>query len=396
MYWEKAGQRAVQRSANVEAVHHFSEALELLGGPGKTAARKKKEQALRIMLGPALINTKGPLSPEVQGNYARAQRLCTQLPESPMHFAALWGLWRITRDFVEKQRISDELLRLSERLADQGLRLQAHHTQCDYRSHAAMYGGHDPKVCGCGEAAFSLWLLGRADQSLKRADEGLAWARGLAHTGSLAHALDMNLLLHRYRREAVTVLERADEIIDFAVRENFPIHKAKGLVFRGWALAQLGEPKHGIELMRTGLDSQESVGTREDFPIFFDMLAEVLTMTGQSKDGLRLIDHALSETQRSGLRYWTAELHRCKGQLLLIGNRKSTAEDCFRRARRIAHEQRAAALELRAVMSLARLWAENARGRDAYDMLSSVRGQFTEGFETLDFKEATALLEAIA
>ena len=421
-YWDKAGRRAVQRSANIEAARHLGTALELQNKLPNTRERKRNELALRMMLGPALINTKGPLSEEVQSNYARAQRLCTQLPESPMHFTALWGSWRITRNFVEKQRIADELLTLAKRLADQKLELQAHHTQwatlfhlgkhdgclrhvakglylynpADYRTHASMYGGHDPKVCGCGEAAFSLWLLGKPDSSLERADDALAWARGLSHSGSLVHALDMNLLLHRYRRDAATVLVRAEELIDFAGREKFPVHEAKGLVFRGWALAQLGEPEQGIKLLRSGLASQKDVGTREDFPIFIDMLAEILGMTGRSEEGLRHIDHVLSETEASGLRFWTAELYRRMGHLLLERNEKSKAKKEFRRARTVAREQNAISLELRTAMSLVRLWAERGKAREAHDVLSSVYGKFTEGFDTTDLKEAAILLEATA
>ena len=422
LYWEKAGGRAVARSANVEAVRHFDMALEALGAMTNTPERKEKELGLRIVLGPALINTRGPLSSNVQENYSRAQRLCMQLPETELHFAALWGLWRITRSFDEKQRIADDLLRVADRLDDQGLLLQAHHTQwatqfhlgrhveclrhvdeglsiyahSDYRSHATTYGGHDPRVCGCGEAAFSLWLLGRSEASLARADEALAWAKKLGHAGTTAHALDMNLLLQRYRRDLPKVLERSDEIIEFAKHENFPVHRAKGLVFKGWAVALLDNPPAGLELIRTGLDSQQNVGTREDFPIFFDMLAEVLSMTGENSEALHVVDGALSEAAASGLRYWTAELHRRKGELLLNGNMKKGAEDSLLRARRTAHQQKATALELRAAMSLARLWIDCGRGAEARDLLASVRGRITEGFETADLKEATSLLQAIA
>jgi class 3 adenylate cyclase/predicted ATPase/type II secretory pathway predicted ATPase ExeA len=422
LYWEKAGRRAVARSANVEAVRHFDMALEALGAMANTPERKEMELGLRIVLGPALINTRGPLSSNVQENYSRAQRLCMQLPETETHFAAFWGLWRITRNFDEKQRIADDLLRVAGRLDDQGLLLQAHHTQwatqfhlgrhveClrhvdeglsiyaqnDYRSHATIYGGHDPKVCGCGEAAFSLWLLGKPEASLTRADEALAWARNLEQAGTTAHVLDMSLQLHQYRRDLRKVMERSDEIIEFAKQENFPIHMAKGHVFRGWAVAHLDDPTTGLALIRAGLDSQQNVGTREDFPIFFDMFAEVLGMTGETSEALRVIDEALSEVAASGLRYWTAELHRRKGELLLNGNMKEKAEESLLRARRTAHQQGATALELRAAMSLARFWSDCGRGAEARDLLASVHGRITEGFETADLKEATSLLREIA
>jgi len=422
LYWEKAGQRAVAQSANAEAVRHFEMALEALGAMANTPEHKEKELGLRIVLGPALINTRGPLSSNVQENYSRTQRLCMQLPETEMHFAAFWGLWRITRNFDEKQRIADDLLRITNRLDDQGLLLQAHHTQwatqfhlgrhveClrhvdeglsiyaqnDYRSHATMYGGHDPKVCGCGEAAYSLWLLGKPEASIKRADEALSWAKKLEQAGTTAHALDMSQQLHQYRRDLHKVMERSDEIIEFSKQENFPVHKAKGLVFRGWAVAHLGDPTAGLALIRAGLDSQEDVGTREDYPIFFDMFAEVLGMTGENSEALHVIDGALTEAGASGLRYWTAELYRRRGELLLNGNMKSKAEESFLRARKTAHQQGVIALELRAAMSLARLWTAGGRGAEARDLLTSVRDRITEGFDTTDLKEATSLLREIA
>jgi len=420
-YWEKAGQRAAKRSANLEAVRHFTRALELLDRLPDTPERPRRELALRVMLGPTLIITRGPWSADVRQNYARAQRLSAQFSDSPQRFAALWGLWRITRSFHEKQQISDDLLLVAGSVRDQGLVLQAHHTQwatrfhlglhaeClshveeglqlyaggDYRSHAAIYGGHDPKVCACGEAAYSLWLLGQPERAAARADEALAWARSLDHSGSLAHALEMNLLLHFYRRDAGKVAALADEIIDFAGRENFPVHKAKGLVFRGWALAQLADPREGVDLMRLGLASQQEVGTREDHPIFFDMLAEGFGMLGDAGEGLHAIEQALSETKTTGLVFWTAELHRRRGELMRIRGEPAKAQLEFRRARRIARNQKAIALELRAAMSLARLWSDDARGREGYELLASVQQRFTEGFATVDLVEAKALMEAM-
>jgi len=421
-YWEKAGQRAVKRSANVEAARHFTKALELLARLPDTPERAQAELALRVMLGPTLIITRGPLSADVRQNYLRAQRLSAQFSDTPLRFAALWGSWRFTRNFLEKQRISDDLLRVAERLGEEGLMLQAHHTQwatrfhlglhaaClshaeaglqlygrgDYRSHAAMYGGHDPKVCACGEAAYSLWLVGHPERAVARADEALAWARSLDHSGSLAHALEMNLLLHFYRRDAMKIMQLADEIIEFADRENFPVHKAKGLVFRGWALAHLADVQEGVDLMRSGLASQQDVGTREDHPIFFDMLAEGLGMVGDVGEGLHIVEQALSETSAIGLSFWTAELHRRRGELMRSRNEPENAELEFQGARRIARNQNAIALELRAAMSLARLWSDEARGREGYELLASVQNQFTEGFATADLVEAKALMDAMA
>ena len=135
-------------------------------------------------------------------------------------------------------------------------------------------------------AAFSLWLLGFPDQALAAGRQAMTWARRLAHAGSLVHALDMSLLLHRYRRDAQTVQSRAAELIRFSDTQGFSAHKAKGTMFMGWALAEQGEIDRGIADMRQGLDDLKAVVTGEDFPIFKEMLATTWVKAGQSRLGL--------------------------------------------------------------------------------------------------------------
>ncbi|MGH6947579.1 MAG: adenylate/guanylate cyclase domain-containing protein [Kiloniellales bacterium] len=399
-YWEEAGRRALRSSADREAVGHFERATQLLGELPSTIATKSRELSLRILFGPAMINTLGPMSREVQGNYRRTDRLCQELSESSEHFAAIWGSWRITRSFEKKREIADQLLRLSNRLDDEGLRLQAHHTQwatlfhlglheeCvrhvdegmrlyrlqDYRAHASLYGGHDPKVCGCGEAAFSLWLMGQPREALLRSRDAMGWARLMAHAGSIAHALDMNLVLQFFRRNVVGTIERSEQLLRFAEEEGFPIHKAKGSIYRGWAMCRMGDVERGFKLMQQGLDSQKETGTREDFPLFYSMLAEVFRMREEFDRGIGVVDQGVSEAEDSGLQYWMAELYRCKGELLHArGDATDEAEKVLQFACRVASHQGASLLELRATKSLARLWAQTGRPSQARDILATTR-----------------------
>jgi predicted ATPase len=265
----------------------------------------------------------------------------------------------------------------------------------NYRAHVAVYGGHDPKVCGAGERAFSLWLLGFPDQALAAGREAMVWARQLAHAGSLVHALDMSLLLHRYRRDARTVLGRADELIEYSENQGFPAYQVKGAVFQGWALAELGEPERGIEYMRRGIDELKAMVTGEDFPILREMLATACAKAGQPELALDMLDEAFTETEQMGLCYWTAELHRSRGEALLALStpRISEAEAEFRRALSVASQQKARALELRAGMSLAMLERRRGRNAAARGVLVPVYEWFREGFDTLDLLEARALLE---
>jgi predicted ATPase len=423
-YLREAGEKAFARAALQDAVSHLTKGLELVATLPDTADRRSRELRLLITLGPVLINTKGPGTREVAQTYARALDLCSRLPESPLHFAALWGSWRISPDFHTKHELATKLLALAEGLGDPGLRLQAHHClwatsfhlarheACcehvekglavyetgDYRSHASIYGGHDPKVCGIGERALALWLLGFPDRSLATSREAIGWALRLAHAGTFVHALHFSLLLHRYHRDARTVQARAEELIRYAEDQGFSVHRAVGTVYLGWALSALGQPERGIEHMRQGLEEQEAIATREDFPVLFEMLASAYAAAGRPELGRDVLDRALVETERSGLSYWTAELHRSRGEVLLAvsPDHEAEAEARFRRALELARGQRARSLELRAALSLARL--ERGRGRPAagYELLAPIYSWFAEGFETLDLRDARALLGDLA
>jgi predicted ATPase len=423
-YLREAGEKAFARAALREAVSHLTKGLEVAATLPDTEERRTRELGLLITLGPVLINTKGPRTRDVAETYARALELCARLPESPLHFAALWGSWRISPNFHTKHELAAKLLALAEGLGDPGLRLQAHHClwatsfhlaqhqACcehveeglrvyeagDYRSHAAIYGGHDPKACGLAERAFALWLFGFPDRALAASRAAMAWARQLAHAGTLVHALDMSLLLHRYRRDAPAVQAQAEELIRYSEDQAFSVHKAKGTVFLGWALAELGEPEVGIERMRQGLEAQQAISTREDFPVLFDMLGAAYAAVGRAPQGLEVVDQALAETERSGLSYWTAELHRRRGEVLLAlsPEHEAEAEARFRQALEVARAQQARSLELRAAMSLARLERGRGRAEAAHALLAPVHAWFTEGFDTADLKDARVLLEALA
>jgi predicted ATPase/class 3 adenylate cyclase len=422
-YWLVAGQRASERSANVEAIAHLTRGLDLVSGLPDTRERRRQELQLLLALGPVMINTRGPRTREVAHAYSRALELCSQLPESPQHFAALWGSWRISEHFETKHERAEKLLALAERLGDPGLRLQAHHClwaslfhlgqheACgehvdrglslydagDYRTHGSTYGGHDPKVCGMGERAFALWLLGFPDASLAASREAMAWARRLGHAGTLVHALDMKLLLHRYRRDAQTVRMQAEELIGYSDHHGFSVHEAKGRVFLGWALAELNQTERGIEYMCQGLEAQKAIGGREDFPILFAMLASTYAAAGQAQLGLDRLNEALAESQRTGLRYWMAELYRSRGEVLMIlsPEHEAEAEADFQHALTVAREQHARSLELRAAISMARLAQRRGRTAAATDVLAPVYGWFREGFDTIDLAEARMLLDEL-
>ena len=200
------------------------------------------------------------------------------------------------------------------RISPEGLEL---YERGDYHAHGTLYGGHDPKGCALGEKALSLWLQGFPDASLKAAEQCIEHTAWLGHAGSIAHAKDEEIMLRRYRREAELVVERARSMRAFAAEHGFRDLAAKADIFEGWALAALGRPRAGLGMIEKGLARQHEIGTQEDFPVYYDMLAEAYSMAALPERGLALVQEAMEMAEETGLQYWTAELLRRKGNLLL-------------------------------------------------------------------------------
>ncbi|MEE8252980.1 MAG: adenylate/guanylate cyclase domain-containing protein [Hyphomicrobium sp.] len=422
-YWLEAGRRSSERSANVESVRHLERGLDLVRTLSSTPENLVQELALLIALGPPLIATKGPSTLEVEQTYARAVELCSQLPHAALHFAALWGWWRIAKSFVIMRERADDLLVLADKLQDPELQLQAHHCQWATRfnlgeleecyehisrglklyderrdrSHASTYGGHDPRICAHGEAALAMWLFGYPGQAMAEIRKALSHARKLDHLGSQAHVMDIALMLHRYRRDAAEVSKQATDMIRFGEDHGLPEYEAKGKIFRGWALATHGTEPRGIEIMTQEITTLRAISTKEDFPVYFDMLAEACEYVGSAEEGLAHIDDAFAEARRSALLYWEAELYRRKGVLLnsIPTQDKSDVEICFRKAMDIASRQKAKSLELRAATSFAQLKRDQGEFNKAREMLEPIYNWFSECHQTVDLQEAEATLKEL-
>ena len=427
-YWQRAGQRASERSANLEAIAHLTKGLELIKGLPETPEHAKQELGLHITLGPALMSTKGWAAPEVEQVYLRARELCQKVGEPSQLFTVTWGLWLLYQQRAQlktAQGLVDEVLALAEGQADPAFRLQAHHaawttlfslpdlSSCrdhaeqgialynldEHRSHAFLYGGHDPGVCCRANGALTLWFLGYADQALERAYDAVTLAQELSHPFSLSIALSFSTWLHQYRQEARLAEECAEATIALCTEQGIaPHYLAAGTVLRGWALAAEGQAEEGIAEMRQGLVAWRSTGVELRGSYYLALLAEAYGHIGQAEEGLSVLAESLDLVEKTGERRWEAEIHRLKGQLLLVQSAKNAAEaeGCFNQAIDIARRQLAKSLELRAATSLARLWQGQGRSGEAQELLASVYDWFTEGFDTADLKEAKALLEELA
>ena len=240
-------------------------------------------------------------------------------------------------------------------------------------------------------------MLGYPDQALQSTNEALTLAQELTHPFSLAFALVHAAMLHQFRREAQAVQERTESLIALSTEQSFPYWLALGMILRGWALALGGEGAEGIAQMHQGLLVYQPTGAGLHRPYLLSLLAEVDGKTGKTDEGLTMLNDALDTINKTEERYWEAELRRRKGELMLMrqGQKVGEAEECFRQALDIARHQRAKSLELRAAMSLSRLWQQQGKQGEAYQLLAGIYGWFTEGFNTADLQEAMVLLDQL-
>jgi predicted ATPase len=279
----------------------------------------------------------------------------------------------------------------------------------------AFYYSQNPGVGMLCHAAWTLWFLGQPDQALQRMEEGLTLAHDLSEPHGLAHAFFFAAILHQLRREARLAQERAEVAIAVSSEHGLMMYQAHSTIARGWALIEQGI-EEGIEQMRLGIAAHQATGAEVTRSHFLTLLAEALGKARQPEQGLCLLEEALDLANHNGDRYYLAELYRVKGELLLMpatGRGVSTtatsgkagqaeppavaqAEACFHQAIKIAQQQEAKSLELRAVMSLARLDQDQDKQKKARDLLAQIYDSFTEGFETMDLREAKALLDELA
>jgi len=256
----------------------------------------------------------------------------------------------------------------------------------------------DPGVACLAYAGWTLWLQGYPDQALERVNEALTLAQNLEHPYTLARGLYFTTFLHQLRREWQVVYERAETAITVATAQHIALVLAAGLIMRGWALAMQGQGAEGLTQLCQGLDVYRATGAEVQRPHFLGMLAEVHSSLGQPEAGLTALREALALVEKTGERYYEAELHRLKGELLLqqATPEVSHAETCFQQSLDMARGQQAKALELRAAMSLGRLWQQQGKRQEAQALLAGVYSWFTEGFDTADLQEAKALLHAVS
>jgi DNA-binding winged helix-turn-helix (wHTH) protein/predicted ATPase len=425
-YLQQAVDTAARRHAHREVMALGTKALELLVTLPETPARVQQELDVQLALGLALQATKGAATPEVEQTYIRARALCAQVGDTPQLFPALRGLATVYYNrgaLLTARDLWEQLDRLAQRTADPTHRLDAQATLAviwfslgDYaatqrhcaqglalldptapRAPAFHYTGASGVTC-LAMAAHTLWCLGYPAQALRRSQEALAQAQALANPYSLAFAESYAASLYHRCRDAPAVQAHAEALLALATAQGFPLYVGISTFWRGWALAMQGEDAAGLAQMHHGMADLMAIGQTLARTFRLVPLAEVLGHTGQVEAGLRLLVEALAEIEASRQGDLQAETYRLRGVLLLQQAVPDPAQAaaCFQQALSIARKQRAKSWELRAAMSLSRMWQHQGKRTEARELLAPVYGWFTEGFDTADLQEAKALLDALA
>jgi predicted ATPase len=424
-YWYQAGQSAVQRSAHVEAISHLRTGLALLPTLPETPDRVQREVDMCIALGASLIATKGYAAPEVGEIYTSARQLCEHLDDPHQLFPVLRGLWNyylVRAEYQTAHTLGEQLLTLAQQAQDSGMLMASHralgttlfwlgavaaaHTHFaqgmalydpqQHRSSAFRYGEDAGVICH-HFAAWVLWYLGYPDQAWRRSHEAVTLAQQMAHPFSLSYTLGVAAIFHQFRREVRFTQERAEAAMSLATEQGFPHWIAVGALMRGWALAYQGQAQEGIEQITRGFRAHRATVAAIAGSYFLALLAEAYGMQGEPEAGLTVLTEALTRAETIGERWYESELYRLKGELLLqqSSDNDTEAETCFQHAISIAQSQQAKSWELRAAVSLSRLWQSQGKRQEAHDLLAPVYHWFTEGFDTADLKDAKALLDAL-
>lgn len=443
-YLQDAGENALRRFAYQEAIALARRGLELVEKLADTPARAHLELQLCVTLGVPLIAIEGYAAQEVGTIYTRARELCRQLGVTPEIFQVLWGLWAfylLRAELGVARTIAEEFLPLAKRFSHPGLATRGHvamettyihlgefvhsvehfenalllYDPVQHREDTVLYTVDLGVAMRCF-GAWALWFLGKPDQALQRIQKAVSLAREISEPHTLCRAFLFAAILHQLRRDSRLALESAEAAIAVSVEHNLKMYQNHATMTRTWAMIDQGLEQPSIKDMREDLAARQATGAELMRPQLLAQLAEALAKVGQPEEGLHILEDALAILHHTGERYYEAELYRLKGELLLMQcaghvpsraatgrkatERKSTdliqVERCFHQSIQIARQQKAKALELRVSTSMARLYRDHGRHKEARDLLSAIYDTFTEGFGTLDLREAKALVDDLS
>lgn len=428
-YYQLAGEKARDLSANSEAIAHFRTALTLLQATTCHPNRAERELALQLVLGNTLVRVHGYAAEEVGQTFHRAHLLYQQIRALPQASQAntalpygtlLHGLHRfyyMRGEWLAARQTGEQLMALAQQSQEPVLQAEAPRAlgmtfwhqgefttaqqhfeqgiavyQPSLHTHYLQLSGQDPGMICTAYTAWGLWMLGYPSQAAERLERCLALAQTVAHPFTLIYALQYAAVLHQFRRDAAATLTQAEAIIEMAQQHGFTYYLGWGAMLRGWARVQLGQQSAGIAELHQGLARWQATGATLAQHYYYGLLADAYLTVGQSAAGLNAVTDGLATIPTSG-RFWEAELYRLQGELLRqsIAN---GAEAAFQQAIAIARQQGAKLLELRALCSLSTLNQQKGNAA-AHECLRTSYDWFLEGFDTVDLKEAQTRLATV-
>lgn len=425
-YWLQAGRNAAGRSANLEAITHLTRGLEALKACPEGPERDRQELALQTAIGSPLIAIHGYTAPQLGTAFSRAHALCYELDDTDALFATLSGkyIFHFVRgDHRAMQSLVAEASLAAERTKDVALELAAHRLAALTAMHAGdfltarsefdtilsrydpdahrpppVHYVHDPKASALPYLAIVLWILGYPDQALRTSRAAFEYAAELNQTNLTAHvAVYGGAGPAELMGDVAAAHAHADAIINLADQHSLNYWRLSGLILRGWAMAQEGDAEGGLALMRQRLNDRGGLGAGWYQVRYLCMLASTYLQLGDGEKGLIALAEAKDLAARNDEHMWEAEIARLGGELRLIhGAPVDEVEAYLQTALDVARRQSAKSFELRAAMSLARLWRDQGRLIDARALLASTYGWFTEGFETSDLLAVKALIAELA
>ena len=428
-HWLSAGEKALGRSANLEALLHLGRGLALVEKGEATPARVRDELHLRMARGAALLMVKGQSAPEVEACFTRARELSQGMDDTPDLFMVLFGLWRthIVRGSLPQARdTAEQLMGIAGRLGDKALLVSARaalslvlYHFCDLKRalelaqasidvYAAMAAqerlsptlriGQHPVLGSYLCKAFILLVTGAPEQSLACQRQAAQFAEATGMPFQIVSAAGWSLFLGILRRDADTTLESAEAVLALAREHGFPFWEFHASYCRGILLVGKGRFEEGLALARAGVADIDRLNAGLSRVRLHAMTAQALGKAGEPGQGLILLRQAHSFIAGSGEQWWAPELRRIEGELVLQskGGDAGEAEQSFRKALEIAGAGGLHLFELRAATSLARLLHARKRTDEARATLAPALGKFTEGFGLRDLVEARVLLDQLA
>ena len=424
-YLLQAGQQAVRQSANQEAISYYRRGLDILHSLPETSQRVQQEMELQIALAVPTTVVQGYASPETKRVYDRARDLCRRLGETPALFTSLMGLARhygVAGDHETAVELAEQLLAIAQTAQDTALLLEAYRQMggplfalgrlkearallergialydlAQHESHAYRFG-HDPAVTCLGYLGMTLWLLGYPEQAQVQSQNLRNLMQFMVHPSSQAYAHCLLAMQACIRHDAQKARDHAEEAIRLGQLHGLPSWTAMATALRGWTLIEQGQVAEGLAQLNEGTTVWRAIGYETFAPFFLALQAEACLRVRKLEEGIAAVSAAQAIAQSGGDRYWMAELNRLHGELLRAqGKDGGTVEAHFRQAMETARQQEARMLELRAAMSLARLWQSQGKRQAAQRVLAEVYSRFDEGFDAHDLQAASALLRALS